>query len=113
MDWPEGGAWFSNPGRVGPFSVHYNPFRPGGVPSNRIIVLENLRPLGDGISRFALGKTEGQELLAAWSKLMSRSIPGAQLRADSPSLPANQEDAANDSGPPAKAGAVIQLKATE
>lgn len=58
-------------------------------------------------------KNEGQELLAAWSKLISRSIPGAQLRADSPSLPANQEDAANHSEPPATASGVIQLKATE
>lgn len=59
-------------------------------------------------------KAEGQELLAAWSKLMGRSIPGAQLRADSPSLPTNQEDAASHSEQsPANASGVIQLKVTE
>lgn len=59
-------------------------------------------------------KTEGQELLAAWSKLMGRSIPSAQLRADSPSLPGNQEEATKTSGPASSTGtSAIQLKATE
>ena len=59
-------------------------------------------------------KNEGQQLLAAWSKLMGQSIPSAQLRADSPSLPGNQEEATQSSR---SAGTTttnaIQLKATE
>ncbi len=35
----------------------------------------------------------GSGLLAEWNALIERSIPAADLRADSPSLPANQEDA--------------------
>ncbi len=37
-------------------------------------------------------RTEGMELRDAWNKLMSESIPAEALRADSPSLPANQQD---------------------
>jgi hypothetical protein len=40
-------------------------------------------------------RTEGAELLDAWNRLIDRSIPASQLRADSPSLPDNQEDAAD------------------
>lgn len=38
-------------------------------------------------------KTEGQELLIDWNKLVASSIPSDLLRADSPSLPENQDDA--------------------
>lgn len=37
-------------------------------------------------------RNEGTELRDAWNSLMSNSIPGEALRADSPSLPANQQD---------------------
>lgn len=37
-------------------------------------------------------RSEGDELLKEWNELLSESIPGAALRADSPSLPANQQD---------------------
>ena len=37
-------------------------------------------------------RTEGAELLDAWNHLIARSIPAGDLRADSPTLPANQED---------------------
>lgn len=37
---------------------------------------------------------EGQVLLDAWNRLIARSIPAPELRADSPTLPANQQDAA-------------------
>jgi hypothetical protein len=40
-------------------------------------------------------RAEGISLLEAWNQLIERSIPTAQVRADSPSLPANQEDAAD------------------
>ena len=40
-------------------------------------------------------RSEGSELLDAWNRLIGKSIPAAQLRADSPSLPENQLDAAD------------------
>lgn len=56
-------------------------------------------------------REEGAELLGAWNHLVERSIPAAQLRADSPTLPANQQDAADTPRPAAldTAGA-IQIK---
>jgi hypothetical protein len=44
-------------------------------------------------------RAEGVELLGAWNHLIESSIPSADLRADSPSLPANQEDAADSPRP--------------
>jgi len=44
-------------------------------------------------------RAEGQVLLDAWNSLIERSIPAAELRADSPSLPANQQDAAANPRP--------------
>jgi hypothetical protein len=38
-------------------------------------------------------RAEGLVLLDAWNHLINRSIPGGILRADSPSLPANQDEA--------------------
>jgi len=38
-------------------------------------------------------REEGSQLLAAWNHLIERSIPTPVLRADSPSLPANQDHA--------------------
>ena len=38
-------------------------------------------------------RAEGIVLLDAWNHLINRSIPGGVLRADSPSLPANQDEA--------------------
>ena len=40
-------------------------------------------------------RAEGVELLDSWNALIGKSIPSGDLRADSPSLPANQEDAAD------------------
>jgi hypothetical protein len=40
-------------------------------------------------------RAEGNDLLMAWNRLIGRSLPTAELRADSPSLPSNQEDAAD------------------
>jgi hypothetical protein len=39
-------------------------------------------------------RAEGLVLLDAWNSLVERSIPAGELRADSPSLPSNQQDAA-------------------
>jgi len=38
-------------------------------------------------------RAEGLVLLDAWNHLINRSIPGSVLRADSPSLPTNQDEA--------------------
>ena len=45
--------------------------------------------------RTTLLRAEGGDLLAEWNRLMDRSLPVKELRADSPSLPSNQEDAAD------------------
>jgi hypothetical protein len=37
-------------------------------------------------------RSEGADLLAAWNQLVEKSIPSSVLRADSPTLPANQQD---------------------
>ncbi len=44
-------------------------------------------------------RAEGMELLDSWNHLISKSIPATDLRADSPSLPDNQEDAADSPRP--------------
>lgn len=40
-------------------------------------------------------RAEGAELLDSWNRLIGSSIPAGDLRADSPTLPANQQDAAD------------------
>lgn len=40
-------------------------------------------------------RADGAELLGEWNRLIERSIPASDLRADSPTLPANQQDAAD------------------
>jgi hypothetical protein len=40
-------------------------------------------------------RASATNLLDAWNRLISRSLPASELRADSPSLPSNQKDAAN------------------
>lgn len=42
---------------------------------------------------------EGADLLDAWNRLVAKSIPASELRADSPTLPANQQDAADTPRP--------------
>jgi hypothetical protein len=44
-------------------------------------------------------RAEGVELLELWNRLISNSIPASELRADSPTLPANQQDAADAARP--------------
>jgi hypothetical protein len=44
-------------------------------------------------------RSEGTDLLSAWNKLIEQSLPATELRADSPSLPANQLDAADSPRP--------------
>jgi hypothetical protein len=40
-------------------------------------------------------RLEGVELLDSWNHLIENSVPAADLRADSPTLPTNQQDAAD------------------
>lgn len=44
-------------------------------------------------------RAEEMDLLDSWNALVGRSLPATDLRADSPSLPANQEDTANETRP--------------
>lgn len=44
-------------------------------------------------------RSEGAELLGSWNRLVEQSIPTPALRADSPSLPSNQVDAADSPRP--------------
>jgi hypothetical protein len=44
-------------------------------------------------------RAEGVGLLDAWNHLIGNSIPASELRADSPSLPTNQQDAADTPRP--------------
>jgi hypothetical protein len=44
-------------------------------------------------------RSEGTDLLSAWNHLMEQSLPATELRADSPSLPANQQDTADSPRP--------------
>ena len=55
---------------------------------------ELLLRLMDYQEKSGMLRAEGAELLDAWNRLVQRSIPAASLRADSPSLPTNQQDAA-------------------
>jgi hypothetical protein len=59
-------------------------------------------------------REEGELLLAAWNRLIERSIPIASLRADSPALPANQHAGATGSPLPAfDSTESIQLQALD
>ena len=44
-------------------------------------------------------RTEGVELLESWNHLIGNSTPATELRADSPSLPVNQQDAVDAARP--------------
>jgi len=50
--------------------------------------------LADFHEQSRLLRAMGSDILIDWNALIERSIPSADLRADSPSLPINQEDAA-------------------
>ena len=55
---------------------------------------ELLGKLADYQEKSRALRAEGIALLDAWNHLVNHSIPGAGLRADSPSLPANQDESA-------------------
>jgi len=54
-----------------------------------------LARLQDYQEKSSLLRSEGAGLLGAWNHLIERSIPSRDLRADSPTLPVNQQDAAD------------------
>lgn len=62
---------------------------------------ELLGKLADYQEKNRILRAEGLVLLDAWNHLINRSIPGGVLRADSPSLPANQDEAEGSPQPSA------------
>lgn len=59
-------------------------------------------------------REEGHTLLTEWDQLVSRALPSDALRADSPSLPSNQEDADHSPRPSGwKSTELIQIQGTE
>ena len=57
--------------------------------------LELLKRLSTYQENSRLLREEASQIFASWNHLLERSIPGSVLRADSPSLPANQDQAAS------------------
>ncbi len=55
--------------------------------------------LADYQEKSQLLRAEGIELLDSWNRLVEHSIPSGELRADSPTLPINQQDAADTPRP--------------
>ncbi len=60
------------------------------------VLLDRLAAYQDQVRNL---RSEGTMLLDEWNSLMTGSIPGVALRADSPSLPANQQDDLLPGGP--------------
>lgn len=72
---------------------------------------ELLAKLSDYQEKSLILRSEGNRLLTEWNQLVTHSIPAAELRADSPSLPANQRGAASSHAPTGlDSGETIQLK---
>jgi hypothetical protein len=58
-----------------------------------------LARLSDYQEKSRILRAEGIQLLDSWNHLIERSIPTSELRADSPTLPVNQQDAADSPRP--------------
>ena len=56
---------------------------------------ELLNRLSDYQEKSVALRSEGSALLASWSRLIEKTIPARDVRADSPSLPTNQQDSAD------------------
>lgn len=63
------------------------------TPTEVAVARELLARLTNYQEKSQLLRAEGAELLDSWNHLIENSIPTNQLRADSPSLPSNQQDA--------------------
>lgn len=75
------------------------------------VLLDRLAVYQDRIRNL---RSEGTGLLDEWNSLMTGSIPGEALRADSPSLPANQQDDLSPDAPRASDTVdTIKLQNTE
>ncbi|MFT4176434.1 MAG: hypothetical protein QM627_07225 [Luteolibacter sp.] len=72
-----------------------------------------LNKLNDYQERSAQLRAEGSVLLTAWNRLVERTIPGGQIRADSPSLPASQQAATAPIPQDANVPQSIQLQPSE
>ncbi|MEO7099685.1 MAG: hypothetical protein ABI162_10015 [Luteolibacter sp.] len=64
---------------------------PGEVAEARALLVR----LGNYQEKSQILRAEGIELLDSWNRLIEHSIPNGELRADSPTLPVNQQDAAD------------------
>ncbi len=64
---------------------------PAGVAEARELLVR----LADYQEKSRSLRSEGLALLDSWNHLVERSIPAGELRADSPTLPMNQQDAAD------------------
>lgn len=72
---------------------------------------ELLGRLADHQERSSALRAEATQILGDWNRLIGRSIPSSDLRADSPSLPANQQNAALPNMPASlNSSESIQLK---
>jgi len=69
------------------------------TPEEVLEARELLSRLADYQEKSQTLRAEGVVLLNAWNHLVEKSIPGSELRADSPSLPTNQQDAADSPRP--------------
>jgi len=56
---------------------------------------ELLNRLADYQEKSVALRSEGSALLASWNHLIEKTIPAREVRADSPSLPTNQQDSAD------------------
>jgi hypothetical protein len=56
---------------------------------------EVLARLADYQEKMQNLRAEGTPILESWNRLIERSIPSSELRADSPTIPVNQQDAVN------------------
>ncbi len=69
------------------------------TPEEVLEARELLSRLADYQEKSQTLRAEGVVLLESWNRLIEKSIPGGQLRADSPTLPTNQQDAADSPRP--------------
>ena len=69
------------------------------TPEEVLEARELLSRLADYQEKSQTLRGEGAVLLESWNRLIEKSIPGGELRADSPSLPTNQKDAADSPRP--------------
>lgn len=75
--------------------VLYQSRRLRWTPDDVAAARQLLAQLSDYQEKSRLLRAEGGDLLDRWNRLLNSTLPASDLRADSPSLPANQQDAAD------------------